>query len=105
VLSSRTEGIPIVLLEAMRANVPIVATRVGGVPEMLDETEALLVPSEQPAALAKAIGSVREDALSAARRAQAARMRLERDFAVEPWVRRYEAVYRSVLPAAGARAR
>ena len=105
VLSSRTEGIPIVLLEAMRASVPIVATRVGGVPEMLDETEALLVPSEQAAALAKAIGSVREDAVSAAKRAQAARARLERDFAVEPWVRRYEAVYRSVLPDAGARAK
>lgn len=105
VLSSRTEGIPIVLLEAMRANVPIIATRVGGVPEMLDDTEALLVPSEQPTALAAAISSVRENDELARTRAHAARARLEREFAVEPWVGRYDAVYRSVLPPAGARAR
>lgn len=97
VLSSRTEGIPIVLLEAMRANVPIVATRVGGVPEMLDDTEALLVPSDQPFALAAAIASVRDDAEAARTRAQAARTRLERDFSVDPWVARYDAVYRSVI--------
>ena len=105
VLSSRTEGIPIVLLEAMRANVPIVATRVGGVPEMLSDTEALLVPSDQPAALADAISSVRDNPEAARTRAQAARARLEREFAVDPWVARYDAVYRSVLPAAGARTR
>lgn len=105
VLSSRTEGIPIVLLEAMCANVPIVATRVGGVPEMLNDTEALLVPSDQPAALAAAISSVRDNAEAARIRAGAARARLEREFAVDPWVGRYDSVYRSVLPAAGARTR
>src|SRR6185312_11498202 len=47
-LSSRTEGIPIVLLEAMRANVPIVSTNVGGVPEMLEPTEASLIEPNRP---------------------------------------------------------
>ena len=83
------------LLEAMRADIPIVATRVGGVPEMLGEKEALLVPSDQPDSLAAAIDAVREHADAAKGRAHAARARLERDFAVDLWVERYDAVYRS----------
>ncbi len=58
VLSSRTEGVPIALLEAIAADAPVVATRVGGVPTVVDETQALLVDPEQPAALAGAIRPV-----------------------------------------------
>jgi glycosyltransferase involved in cell wall biosynthesis len=105
VLSSRTEGIPIVLLEAMRASVPIVSTRVGGVPEMLDQSEALLVDAERPDLLAVAINSVRSDPSAARSRANAARARLERDFTVEPWVGRYDALYRSIVALNGGRAR
>jgi glycosyltransferase involved in cell wall biosynthesis len=97
VLSSRTEGIPIVLLEAMLAGVPIVATRVGGVPEMLDQNEALLIPSDRPKELATAMSAVRADLAAARRRATAALVRLERDFGVDSWVARYDAVYRAVL--------
>lgn len=97
VLSSRTEGIPIVLLEAMRANVPIVSTNVGGVPEMLDQNEAFLVDSNRPDLLAAAINSVRHEPVLARSRANAAQARLERDFMVGPWVERYDALYRSIL--------
>lgn len=56
VLSSRSEGSPLALLEALAAGCPIVATRVGGVPELVqDGTSALLVPPEDPAALAAAV--------------------------------------------------
>jgi glycosyltransferase involved in cell wall biosynthesis len=56
VLSSLTEGLPIVILEAMQAGVPIVATRVGGVPNVLKNGETgILVNASDPAMLAKGI--------------------------------------------------
>jgi len=63
VLPSHTEGSPNVLLEAMAANVPIVATAVGGVPEIVaNEESALLVPANDPAGLAAAIARLLIDA-------------------------------------------
>jgi glycosyltransferase involved in cell wall biosynthesis len=99
VLSSRTEGTPITLFEAMAAGVPVVATAVGGVPDVVSSTEALLVPPEDPPLLAAAIRVALLDRAGAAGRATDARRRLERDFAVGPWVASYEAVYRRVLRA------
>jgi glycosyltransferase involved in cell wall biosynthesis len=56
-LSSYSEGTPNVLLEAMAAGVPVVATAVGGIPELVaDGRHALLVPAADPAALANALG-------------------------------------------------
>jgi glycosyltransferase involved in cell wall biosynthesis len=62
VLPSHTEGSPNVLLEAMAAGLPIVATAVGGVPEIVsNEKEALLVEGKNPAALAQAIERLLSD--------------------------------------------
>ena len=97
VLSSRTEGTPNVVFEAMEAETPIVATRVGGVPAMLGQQDALLVPAEHPAAIAEAIRRVRADRAAALTRATSARARLERDYTVGPWVERYLDVYRAVV--------
>jgi glycosyltransferase involved in cell wall biosynthesis len=59
VLPSHSEGSPYVLLEAMAAKVPIVATRVGGVPEIVeDEESALLVPVRDPRAMAEAVARI-----------------------------------------------
>lgn len=96
VLSSRTEGTPMVVLEAMAAGVPIVATSVGGVPNVLSPREALLVQPDDPAALACAIETVLADPASAITRARAARCRLDTEFALAPWLTRYEAIYRQL---------
>ncbi len=96
VLSSRTEGTPMVLLEAMAAGVPIVATAVGGVPDVVTSGEAHLVAPNDPIALAAAIRDVYQNAATAQQRARAARARLAREFAVAPWLERYEAIYRLV---------
>lgn len=95
VLSSRTEGTPMVLFEAMAASVPVVATAVGGVPDVVSDEEALLVPSEDPRALAGAIRSVVTQRESAVGRARAARARLAERFGAAAWVDRHRDVYRS----------
>jgi glycosyltransferase involved in cell wall biosynthesis len=93
VLSSRSEGTPIVLFEAMAAGVPVVASRVGGVPDVVGDNEAVLVPAADPAALAAAVRAVLADPGAARTRADAARRRLASAFALDPWLQQYEAVY------------
>lgn len=101
VLSSRTEGTPIALFEAMAARVPIVATAVGGVPDVVTAREALLVPSEDPMALADAIGAVLADPKHAAERAAAAAERLRQVYSAAAWIDRYDELYDSVQPSRG----
>jgi len=96
VLSSRTEGTPIVLFEAMAAGVPIVTTAVGGVPDVVSPAEAILVPREDPEALAAGIRAVYSDPAAALERAQRARARLA-EFNVPQWVARYDAIYQKLL--------
>jgi glycosyltransferase involved in cell wall biosynthesis len=97
VLSSRTEGTPMVLFEAVAAGVPVVATAVGGVPQVVSSVEALLVPPEDPVALAAAIRAVQTEPASARERAQLALRRLEREHSPSAWLGRYDAVYQHVL--------
>jgi len=96
VLSSHTEGTPIVLFEAMPAGVPIVTARVGGVPDVVSSAEAALVPPADPVALAAAIRAVYHDPALARARAKRARVRLLTNFAVGRCISRYDAIYRLV---------
>jgi glycosyltransferase involved in cell wall biosynthesis len=99
--SSRTEGTPITLFEAMHAGIPIVATSVGGVPDVVSSNEALLIPPENPAALASAIREIHDHPADAAARTARARTRLENDFATAPWIEAYERIYRNAATARG----
>ncbi len=93
VLSSRTEGVPMVVLEAMSSRIPLVVPAIGGIPDVVTPDEALLVPAERPDALAAAIRSVITDRAAADQRAAAALRKLETTFDAGPWLQRYEAVY------------
>jgi glycosyltransferase involved in cell wall biosynthesis len=97
VMSSRTEGLPMVLLEAMSAGIPIVTTSVGGIPDMLTSGEALLVAPNDANALAAAIRAAVNDPDAAASRARAAHRRQRDSYSVIPWSERYETIYRSIL--------
>jgi len=96
VLSSRTEGTPIVLFEAIAAGVPVVATAVGGVPDVVGGDSALLVPAEDPGELAAAMRRALADPAAAETRAACAARALAERYAVEPWLDRYEALYRTL---------
>lgn len=100
-LSSHSEGTPITLFEAMAARVPIVATAVGGVPEVLEGTDARLVEPRQPQALAEAIdAAINSDGTRDALTIRAAD-RLSTHYGLGPWLDAHERVYRRL---AGARA-
>jgi glycosyltransferase involved in cell wall biosynthesis len=58
VLPSLDENLPVVLIEAMASGLPVVATRVGGVPELVDDEVGRMVPAGDPDALAKAISEM-----------------------------------------------
>ena len=94
VLSSLTEGISLTLLEAMAANLPIVATDVGGNPEVVEDgLTGFLVPSKSCDEMAKKI----EDLISNEKLIQmmgmAGRKRVEDKFSLNSMVRKYDTLY------------
>lgn len=98
VLPSHSEGSPNVLLEAMAAGVPIVATAVGGVPEMVqNEKSALLVPPNNPSALAAAIDRLLNDRDLAVRLTKEARELVLQNHSPEHYAGSLIDIYRSVI--------
>ena len=94
VLCSQYEGCANVLLEAMAMGVPIVATRVGGNPEVVEDgVTGCIVPPEDPAALADAVVRLLACPERRAAMGAAGRRRAERDFSLEVAMKRIEALY------------
>jgi glycosyltransferase involved in cell wall biosynthesis len=98
VLPSHSEGSPYVLLEAMAAKVPIVATAVGGVPEMVaDQESALLVPARDARAMASAIARVLDEPELARRLSANAYNLATTSYAPETQIRSLIKLYLSLL--------
>ncbi len=93
VMSSRSEGMPMALLEAMGSGLPVVATRVGGLSEVVeDHSQGMLVPAEDPQELAKAILELLRDPALRSRMGRNARQRIEERYTMERMCRQYEQV-------------
>lgn len=94
---SEREGLPIALIEAMALGRPVVATRVGGTPELVrDGVDGILVPPRDPAALADAIIALLRDPERRVRMGEAARRRAA-GFDIRNAVRRMQEVYEEIL--------
>jgi glycosyltransferase involved in cell wall biosynthesis len=99
VLPSRSEGVSVALLEAMAAGLPVVATRVGGTPEVTGPgMGAILVSPDDPHALAEGIHTMIASNALAVREGQAARRRVEAAFSLERTHHAYAKCYGLDLP-------
>jgi glycosyltransferase involved in cell wall biosynthesis len=101
VLSTRSEGLPMSVLEAMAAGLPVVASEVGGIPELVDAETGVLVPPEDPAALSTAVERLLADQGLRARLGAAGRARAEERFDLESWGRAHIRLYERELERAG----
>lgn len=96
-LPSRSEGLPMVVLEAMARGLCVVASRVGGIPDLVEDgTSGVLVPADDVEALAAALGTVITDSRIRNRLGDAALDRARREFDVDTVWRRFDALYREV---------
>ncbi|MDA8382275.1 MAG: glycosyltransferase [Betaproteobacteria bacterium] len=99
-LTSRSEGVPQALTQAMGLGVPVVATAVGGVPELVaHERTGLLVPPESAKAIAAALERVAENPAWSKRLAAQGQARVLSDFSLETMLAKTDALFRALLAA------
>jgi glycosyltransferase involved in cell wall biosynthesis len=102
VLPSLSEGFPFVLLEALAMGCPVVASRVNGVPELIeDHKTGLLVPARDPHALAMAIQEVLSDPIAASKMGAAGRAVVQQRFTVDQMVANTTAIFDAAMQDAG----
>jgi len=96
------EGLPIVILEALALGKPVVATRVGGIPEVIEDGETgLLVAPGDPRALAGAVSALLADPGGTSALAERGRAAWRARFSAETMVRQVERVYLELAAAKG----
>lgn len=98
VMPSHAEGLPMAALEAMACELPVVASRVGGLPEIVGEGKTgLLVPPGDPSALAEALRTLAEHPAVAVAMGVEGRVRVEKEYFLERMLARLDRLYRAVL--------
>ena len=103
-LTSRSEGMPLSILEAWAAGVPVVASAVGGVPELVEDgVTGRLFTSGDEAALAESMEALCADGPLRCRLAEAALARVRRDFSLTRMAADYDGEYRNLLSTRRAR--
>jgi glycosyltransferase involved in cell wall biosynthesis len=96
-LTSRTEGTPMVVLEAMQCGVPIIASAVGGVPDVLADGAGVLCQPGDSEGIGRALKRLSENAGERLVLAQAGIERATSAFNYERWIERHERLYASVV--------
>jgi len=99
VSSSHWEGLPLAILEAMMAGLPVVATDVGDIPRLITADIGLVIPPRQPRAIAEAIAELLGDPVRLREMGAAARARAMQDYSPQAWMEQLINLYRQLLPA------
>ena len=95
--SSHREGLPLTVLEAMMAGLPIVATAVGDIPRVVIKEAGLIVPPHEPNLLAQAIDHLLDAPARIRTMGKAARSIAIKEYSIDVWVKRLSSLYREVL--------
>jgi glycosyltransferase involved in cell wall biosynthesis len=95
--SSHREGLPLSVLEAMMAGLPIVATSVGDIPNVVTGETGVIVPPHQPEMLAAALEELLTDAERRQNMGKAARERALQEYSVDVWMKRHLQLYEDVI--------
>lgn len=98
---SHADALPTALLHAISGGVPVVATDVGGIPEIVGPDAALLVPPRRPDLLVKAMTRLVEDGETRSRLGAAGRSRFEREFSAQSWAQRLADLYDELVTSSG----
>jgi L-malate glycosyltransferase len=95
--SSHREGLPLAVLEAMMAGLPVVATSVGDIPNVVTKETGVVVPPHHPELLADALEDLLKNPQKRLAMGQAAYRRAMNEFSVDAWMKKHLALYREVL--------
>lgn len=98
--SSHREGLPLSVLEAMMAGLPIVATSVGDIPNVVTKETGVVVPPHQPEMLAEALNDLLKNPGKRREMGKAAKDRATREYSLDVWMKRQVQLYKDVMSSA-----